>query len=56
MFVKKKKKERKRRNGVDRLWWEAGTGQGSYRAAEVWAGPMHPKARFFPDLEADEII
>ena len=36
--------------------WEAGTGQGSYRAAEVWAGPMHPKARFFPDLEADEII
>lgn len=41
---------------MDRLWCEAGTGQGSYRAAEVWVGPMHPKARFFLDLEADEII
>ena len=40
---------------MDRLWWEAGMGQGPYRA-EVWAGSMHLKARFFPDLEADEII
>ena len=49
MFVLKKKKKRGEQ-------WRAGVGQGSCRAAEVWASPMHPKARFLPDLEAAETI
>lgn len=31
-------------------------GQGSCLAAEAWASPMHPEARFLPDLEASETI
>lgn len=44
------------RAGVDRPLQEAGMGQGSGRAAEVWAGPWTLRPRFLQDLEAAEII